>query len=481
MKTLEELESTWPNDSLQRTGEGRYLIKYLNALYGGETDETLYGSFVLNLNAPWGYGKTFFLDNLKLDLMELNHPVVYFDAWGNDYTNTPLLSFISEIQSSLKPYVDKTPNGKRLLKSFNEKGKKIIGAVAGIGTSILAKKLTGYSLAELKGIVGIDENDIATMGDKISEKSENIIGKIVQKSLDEHQQLKQLILDFKTNLEDLMVALNEDSNFKFPMYILVDELDRCRPDFAVELLENIKHIFNSKGVFFIVATNKEQLVNSIKAIYGNQFDSFSYLKRFFNQEYNLSLPDTMGFSEALFKKYRISNEKLFFPIEPALNPARNVLAYMFSQMSSLFGLGLRDKEQICIQLKSILLTCGDEKLHYPFLIYILIIKHNHREGDIEKLAKAEVSKLDSAHLVISDKSDFGEPRPSITVSYLQLINFYMKLTGLTNKKINQMNIERHNSYESQVVSLLLQSSRNGIPFTDLSEYYSLVEKAGHFG
>jgi len=57
------------------------------------------------------------------------------------------------------------------------------------------------------------------------------------------------------------------------MFILIDELDRCRPTYAIELLENIKHLFDIEGLYFIIATDSTQLSYSINAVYGNKFAS----------------------------------------------------------------------------------------------------------------------------------------------------------------------------------------------------------------
>ena len=92
----------WNGDTLDRQKEANFIMNYLNGIYAENLQDSNSGSFVLNLNAPWGYGKTYFLENLKLDLEEKKHPVLYFDAWKNDYSKTPLLGFISEIEQALK-------------------------------------------------------------------------------------------------------------------------------------------------------------------------------------------------------------------------------------------------------------------------------------------------------------------------------------------------------------------------------------------
>jgi len=102
----------WENDCLNRKEEGQFLIHYLRERYK-QNKENL---FVLNLNAEWGFGKTYFLENLALELKEEQHPVVYFDAWKNDYTKDPLLVFISEVDNSLKEYFKEDSETYKLFK-----------------------------------------------------------------------------------------------------------------------------------------------------------------------------------------------------------------------------------------------------------------------------------------------------------------------------------------------------------------------------
>ena len=70
--------------------------------------------------------------------------------------------------------------------------------------------------------------------------------------------------------------------------IMIDELDRCKPIFAIKLLETIKHLFNVKNMSFIFALDMTQLSYSIKKIYGTEIDASGYICRFFdcqNQTY----------------------------------------------------------------------------------------------------------------------------------------------------------------------------------------------------
>ena len=70
---------------------------------------------------------------------------------------------------------------------------------------------------------------------------------------------------------------------------IIDELDRCRPTFAIELLERVKHIFDVPNIVFVFGINRAELVKSLESIYG-EIDAGTYLRRFFDMEFVLPEP-----------------------------------------------------------------------------------------------------------------------------------------------------------------------------------------------
>lgn len=77
-----------------------------------------------------------------------------------------------------------------------------------------------------------------------------------------------------------------------PIVIVIDELDRCRPDYALAVLEVIKHFFAVPKVHFILGINGEALESSVRARYGVDVDAESYLRKFINASF--SLPRAIG-------------------------------------------------------------------------------------------------------------------------------------------------------------------------------------------
>jgi predicted KAP-like P-loop ATPase len=86
-------DSNWSDDKLGREQVANYLTKFLLDAYN---QNKKHESLVISLNAPWGFGKTFFIERWKKDIKSQKYPVIYFDAWRTDFSNQPLLTFILE-------------------------------------------------------------------------------------------------------------------------------------------------------------------------------------------------------------------------------------------------------------------------------------------------------------------------------------------------------------------------------------------------
>lgn len=91
------------------------------------------------------------------------------------------------------------------------------------------------------------------------------------------------------------------------MIVLIDELDRCRPSYAVELLETAKHLFSVDRVVFVLAVNRSELAHSIRAVYGGEFDALGYLRRFIDIDFRLPEAEREPFMDALLQSTGIED------------------------------------------------------------------------------------------------------------------------------------------------------------------------------
>lgn len=485
----------WEKDKLKRKDDADYLSSYLISKHEKTKNNLKNGSFVLNVNAEWGFGKTYLLKNWADDLANQNHPVVYFDAWKNDFSRDPLLAFISTINEQLSPYFDKKVGEKRGTKVkhfFNEwykSGKKLVSPSSPILLAVIAKKMAGMSIDELNELLD-DENEVEE-SDGVSSDTEkevkntvsSVVSKTATKMMETHSSTKKTINDFKLNLGKLTNHLDSLETINLPMFIFIDELDRCRPNYAIEVLENIKHLFGVSGVFFIVATASEQLSHSVKAVYGQSFDSPNYLKRFFDQTYTLQDPDRQSFAEYLFQKYDLAErENLFSPFDKSNCLTKNPEVEVFSLLSSLFNCSLRDMIQYCVVIDSVSLTTESENIHIFYLLFLILLKDKNNDSfesivngnipDLTTLSINDIVNRNGIKTISTTASHLGNSRE--TVPLTTILQRYIHLSKMSNNAVS------HYTADTYLVEKIIRELTKTPLMHDLSQYPQLLEQAGKF-
>ncbi|PMO44187.1 hypothetical protein BCT09_20330 [Vibrio splendidus] len=255
--------------------------------------------YVLNLNAEWGAGKTTFLQCWYNELKD-NHPVVYFDAWKSDFTKDPMLALMDAFHQQL---ISPLSTNKKLVENFLSKGSHFLKAA-------LPSLLLGY--VKHNGGMDSDESLLESASEKFGIPEENLSDALrdTMKAMLTQKSRVEGIEEFKETLVELNKAYVQVFPEKNgPVFVLIDELDRCRPTYAIETIECIKHFFNTKNFIFVLATDTNQLQHSIKSIYGANFDSLTYLSRFFDNSATLPTPNRKSFVQMKLTK-QLDEKKL---------------------------------------------------------------------------------------------------------------------------------------------------------------------------
>jgi hypothetical protein len=260
---------------------------------------------VYSISAEFGIGKTFFCYRLK-EVLEVDEvPVTKMNIWEMDFYETPLIPILIKLQEAYKANngIKEFPNPTKLLNLFKS-------IVAGI--TIEAK-------APYIGKVVID-------GEKIIKNHEQLNQKLQETDI--YAEYKQYEKELK-KLKDFLHEWAKDS--EKPIVIIIDELDRCRPDYAVKTLEVLKHFFDIPGFVFVLALDEKQLENSVRCLFGTEnFDG--YKRKFINNSFILPAPNKVKFTDFLYEKSGIAktidqiqknNIDLVFKIVPKDIATRN--------------------------------------------------------------------------------------------------------------------------------------------------------------
>lgn len=226
---------------------------------------------VLALDDKWGNGKTSFLKMMTSEIKncdDYNVNVIYYDAFENDYHTDPFVSLTAEIYQSLNEKKSKLEN---IQNSLVETGKKV-------GASLL-KGGVNYAINSFTGGL-LNGSILEPAKEAISNAVNDPIEKYIEDKIISGKKEKTDIINFKKTLE----SIYNENNMK--TVFIIDELDRARPDYSLDLLEKIKHLFSVEGFVFVLSVNREQFEKSIVQRYGN-IDSRTYLNKFVNYWFNL--------------------------------------------------------------------------------------------------------------------------------------------------------------------------------------------------
>lgn len=259
--TPKAIEDALTQDPLHRKREIEGFLKMLIAVEPPYT-------FVID--APWGSGKTFFVKQvarvlqmanpaLDINLETLNATLgetatelpatpclpIYFNAWEDDHFENPILPILASIANAAD---------EQSVKGGKDFGKGVIGAIEA------AASLIGYG-GDINGVI---ENFSGTDFLEQYKNEKELRGKI-----------DELI---KTNLPEVADRA----------IIFIDELDRCRPEFAIKVLEQTKTLFQQDNIVVVYSTDITQLAHSLQGVYGPRFDGRKYLERFYDKRLELN-------------------------------------------------------------------------------------------------------------------------------------------------------------------------------------------------
>ena len=276
LPTDENIRKTIEEDLLGRNEDLGHFIQLLNSIVG---------SYSIALDGQWGSGKTFFVKQVKAILEAYNPNLtvehanviqekmnsylaqqdlqpqypIYYDAWMNDNDTDPIISLLYSIAEAHSYFT------KRDIESM--------------------KGLKDAGVAVIKMVGGPDLKSF-----------ENLF--IAKSCMDAKTQSVDLFKQINTFFSELHI---EKGN---RLVIFVDELDRCKPTFAIKFLERIKHYFEHPNITFVFSVNITELAHTVQNYYGKGFDAGRYLNRFFDYTFRLPAVST----EAYYRAQGIDND-----------------------------------------------------------------------------------------------------------------------------------------------------------------------------
>jgi hypothetical protein len=398
-------------DVLGRSDFGQSLLNLISQ----SNDE-----LVISLDGKWGEGKTTFVKMWQGMLTQAHVPSIYIDSFANDYIDDAFIA----VASAITAYIEENsvnPNEEKS-KEFREKAKHV-------GVQLLSwTAKVGIKAATLGAIKDSDIEELKDIQTDLAKGLATIVGDFVGERLASHKQDVEILRSFKELLSEIPTLLSPDGDK--PFVIIIDELDRCKPTYAVELIEKVKHLFSVKNVVFVLVMHRKQLEEAVKCIYGENIDAHTYLQKFINIE--TTIPKKIG--ESHNNDIVQYNRRLFdlHQIE-TWGDDRNLLDSL-DVLAKHFNLSLRQLERVYTNLAVFYASSKENQLRLvPIIAFLAVIKVVE-----PSVYEALLHQRMTYEEICQQTGLLEDEEEDLNMRKLQVLNMWIKFSLITDEQFSQL-------------------------------------------
>ena len=345
------LEDGFSKDFLGRKAYGQALCNVISR----SQDE-----LVVCLDGKWGEGKTTFVKMLRGLLLDNKIQFIYIDAFSSDHVEDPFFAVASEIESFASKSGIKEEEKSRLKQRTVAAGVQLLSWSAKIG----------LKAATLGVLSASDIEQLGDVKDDIASDVSQVMERFVKERLEAYSNSMAAFDSYRSSLSSLPALIENEATNK--LVVIIDELDRCKPTFAVSLIEQVKHLFSVPNVAFILVMNKVQLQESIRSVYGQGVDARTYLQKFINLEtriprksiYYSSRSDASKYIDRLWKIHNFES----------WGDQRSIVECL-EIMANHFDLSLRELERVFTNIAVLYGTTSQDSLRLvPLIVFLAVLK-----------------------------------------------------------------------------------------------------------
>lgn len=363
-------ESPFANDDLGR----KPVVEFLTGLIA-----RLEGPFVLAIDSPWGTGKTTLVKMLAAELERQDFQCVQFNAWKVDYVTDPLVALVSS--------VDRVSLGDISAEAaFHEslgKVKKVVRVLAK-RTMVAGAKVVTFGVLDA-------EKEIESVAAELT-------GSLSGDLFDSFERERKLLERFRSELASAISQLSAAGK-KTNLVFFIDELDRCRPTFAIELLERIKHMFDVPNLVFVLSIDKRQLEAITAAVYGQGIDAPEYLRRFIDLEMGIPAANSKRFTERLISRFGLDPVFAERKGSESRYDKGNFIDF-FTAVADALGLTLRARERCITRLSVVMDQTPSNHYLEPVLVALLIVLRTKEPKMFRKVVEGRAAPSETIDFLV---------------------------------------------------------------------------------
>lgn len=336
-------DNPFQHDALDR----KPVVEFLSGLIG-----RLSGPFVLALDSPWGTGKTTLIRMLQADLKRQDFQCLYFNAWKVDYVTDPLVALVGALDDL---HLD-DDDAEKSFRGHLKIAKQI--------TTMVAKRaiVAGVKAATLN-ILDLEKAAEAVASDSAGAMAGDLV--------DAFNKEKITLETFKSEVEKAIKTFAPTGK-RENLVFFIDELDRCRPTFAIEMLERVKHLFDVPNIVFVLSVDKSQLEASTAAVYGERINAQEYLRRFIDLEYGIPVVQTKRYTTTLLTRFELDGDFSKRNSERTRYD-KDEFVDAFTELADLHEMSLRARERCIARLCIVIEQTPPNHFLDPILLALLMV------------------------------------------------------------------------------------------------------------
>ncbi len=342
---------------------------------------------VITINSPYGTGKTFFAERFYSDLIKDKHTAILVNAWRDDFVGDPLPHMIAEITEGLDKCEFITP------KKMNELIKE--------GARVFASKLLpSVAKHAVRVSTGVDTDELTSA---IGEGAGDISEQLARELIDGFDKKRNAIENFKANL----ASLKTKEDIKSQRVVIIDELDRCNPEYVIKFLDVLKHIFDVDGFVFVLMCDSSYIRECVASCYIGLEDKGGYLRKFIDWNISLPKPDSLTYADHLITSFELDGLLQEGMVEWFCD--RSGVLDTIRYFSEVRALSLRDLDKVFTSINFLMRSASgrDETIIAPLITYVSLIKEMEQSKFYERLNNTASNDYGLKHGIDSDADYIG--------------------------------------------------------------------------
>ena len=390
---------------------------------------------VLGLRGGVGTGKTTIMRMLEAELNDSGKRTVYVDLWKSDFVDSAFVALTAGVLEGL-PEARRDEvlhQGNLLATRFSEWKNPIRSLVkAGVAAARLNYGIDdGSELDDMAIDAAIETANVAFKGGRTDKDAaatdEERLRQFDGRRIERYAETVGRMEAFRSALERATVTDGPQDG----MVLLIDELDRCRPRYAVEVLEVAKHLFQVPNIVFVIAFNPGALQASMQHAYGQQFPAREYLDRFFDLALDISSGNVGQYIQKQIREMGLGDQ--FGMTGPTHRLPGGVVNGILEGALNEKGGDLRRIKKALHQIDLIWTKMGTDGIRFPEMLATLMLLRIKDESIFERFLEGNATDRDVIRVVM-DGTEPPEPSEEGKRNFFACIMCAAKAIGFQTKK-----------------------------------------------